>query len=243
MPDTIYTDRVLAALYDSLNPPGADTDFYCALAREPSRILDIGCGTGLLAVRLALQGHAVTGLDPAQAMLDIARRREGADPVSWILGDITALPPDSCFDLVLMTGHVFQVFLDSVEIEAVLSVVKTHLVPGGRLVFESRNPLARAWENWVPGRSHRTVEHPDLGTVETWHEVTDVGEGQVAFRTYSLLIANGQLETSESRLAFRSQAEIDALLRRAGFTEMVWQGDWDGAPYCDESPEIIVIAS
>lgn len=243
MPDAIYTDRVLAALYDSLNPSGADTDFYCALAREPSRILDLGCGTGLLTVRLASQGHAVTGLDPAQAMLDIACRREGADQVSWILGDITALPPDSRFDLVLMTGHVFQVFLDDIETVAVLSAVKKSLAPGGRLVFESRNPLARAWENWEPDRSRRTVEHPDLGLVETWHDVTDVSDGQVTFRTHTHLTADGRIETSESRLAFRSRAEIDALMRLAGLTDMEWQGNWDGAPLCDESPEIIVVAS
>ncbi len=243
MPDAIYTDRDVAALYDSLNPAGPDTEFYCRLAAQPCRTLDFGCGTGLLTVRLALLGHAVTGLDPAEAMLDIARHRPGGQHVTWILGDITALPSDSRFDLVLMTGHVFQVFLDSNETEVVLAAVKTHLAPGGSLVFESRNPLARAWENWVPDRSRRTVEHPDLGAVETWHEVTDVGEGQVAFRTHTLLTVDGRIETSDSRLAFRSQAEIDALMRRAGFTEMVWQGDWDGVPYCDESPEIIVIAS
>jgi SAM-dependent methyltransferase len=241
MPDAIYTDSTLAALYDSLNPAGPDTDFYCGIVDRPSTILDLGCGTGLLSVQLAALGHAVTGLDPAKAMLDIARHRDGADKVSWILGDIAALPADSRFDLVLMTGHVFQVFLGDIELAAMLSAVRRHLRPGGRLVFESRNPLAREWENWVPEKSRLTIEHPDLGIVETWHEVTSLTPGQVAFRTHTLLSDRGWVDISDSVLAFRDRAEIERLLRSAGFFDMAWFGDWDGRPFQPQSPEIIVI--
>ena len=68
MPDLIYTDPRLAAIYDALNPPDEDTAFYLALAGTKSRhILDIGCGTGYLACALAEMGHQVTGADPATA--------------------------------------------------------------------------------------------------------------------------------------------------------------------------------
>lgn len=242
MPDAIYTDRTLAALYDSLNPAGPDTDFYCQLPEQPCRILDLGCGTGLLTAMLAALGHQVTGIDPAAAMLDIARTRPGGERVRWIDGDIRALGTEECFDLVLMTGHVFQVFLNDDQVLAVLSSVRRHLDDGGRLVFESRNPRARAWEGWTPEQSLRTIEHPELGAVEIWHEVIDVQAAQVTFRTHTRIGAERETAVSESTLAFRDQAAIERLLRRTGFADMSWLGGWDGQPFGAQSREIIAIA-
>ena len=66
-----YTDPRLVALYDLWGPNRADTAFYLGLAVElaASSIVDIGCGTGLLACELARRGHPVTGVDPSPAML------------------------------------------------------------------------------------------------------------------------------------------------------------------------------
>ena len=75
-----------------------------------STVLDIGCGTGTLACRLAARGLTVTGVDPAQASLDVARSKPGADRVIWLLGDATTLPPMTV-DVVTMTGNVAQVFV------------------------------------------------------------------------------------------------------------------------------------
>jgi ubiquinone/menaquinone biosynthesis C-methylase UbiE len=84
-----YTLARLAAVYDTLNPPGKDMLFYLDLAgREALSILEIGCGTGRLACALAERGHRVTGTDPAPAMLDIARHRPGGERVIWIETDL-----------------------------------------------------------------------------------------------------------------------------------------------------------
>ncbi len=242
MPDEIYTGRSLAALYDSLNPAGPDTDFYCQLPQQPCRILDLGCGTGLLAAKLAAHGHQVTGVDPAVAMLDIARQRPGSEKVRWIDGDILAVGTAERFDLVLMTGHVFQVFLDEDQVLAVFSSVRRHLEDGGRLVFESRNPLARAWERWTPEQSFRSIEHPTMGTLETWHEAVDVRAGQVSFRTYTRIGGQNKLIISPSTLAFRDQTEIERLLHETGFADVSLLGGWDGRPFSAESSEIIAVA-
>ena len=140
MPDGIFSDPRLAAVYDAFNPPGEDTAFYLRLAgTELKRILDVGCGTGHLACALAERGHAVTGLDPAAGMLAVARGRPGSNRVRWIQGDARSAVLGERFDLAIMTGHVFQVFLEDADVRAVLQTVRRHLAPGGRACLRNRN--------------------------------------------------------------------------------------------------------
>lgn len=112
MVDAIFAERRLAEIYDVLDDDRSDLDAYVALVGElgASTVVDIGCGTGTFACLLASRGMRVTGVDPAVASLDVARRKPGADQVRWILGDATALPP-LAVDVVTMTGNVAQVFL------------------------------------------------------------------------------------------------------------------------------------
>ncbi len=74
-PDLIFSDPRLAEIYDDLDGDRDDLDFYETIIAElgASSVLDIGCGTGALACRLAQRGLDVTGLDPAAASLDVAR--------------------------------------------------------------------------------------------------------------------------------------------------------------------------
>ena len=131
MPCASYVDPRLAAVYDHLNPPGKEDGFYAALAgAPPSIILDMGCGTGRFACQLAKLGHRVTGADPAGAMLGIARGREGGERVTWVETDAAGLHLATRFDLIIMTGHAFQVFLEDREIRAALGNLRRHLRTG-----------------------------------------------------------------------------------------------------------------
>ncbi|WP_075288893.1 class I SAM-dependent methyltransferase [Pararhizobium arenae] len=240
--DEIYVDRVLTSLYDALNPAGEDTGFYLSLPAPGSAILDIGCGTGLLGVEFARHGHDVTGLDPAAAMLEIAKDRPGGERVNWLQADARDFDLNRMFDLILMTGHVFQVFLEDEDALRALTAARRHLKPGGRLVFESRNPAARGWEAWTPLHSRKVIEHPALGRVETWHSVDDVKAGRVAFFSFCQLPGRPVPIVSRSELAFRSVGELDDLLSASGFRDTRWLGDWHGKPLDADSAEIIVIA-
>jgi SAM-dependent methyltransferase len=205
-------------------------------------VLDLGCGTGTLAVDLASAGHAVTGLDPAEAMLDIARRRPGGEDVRWVEGDARRFALDDRFDLALMSGHVFQVFLDRADVAAVLRSVRTHLAPNGRFAFESRNPDARAWDAWTPEATRAQFDVEGVGRVEVEFRVTDERDGLVTFDSVNRF-EDGTTLVSPSTLRFLAPAEIATMLEAAGFDAVEWFGDWTGAPFTSASPEIIAIAT
>lgn len=213
MPDPIFSHPRLAAVYDAHDSPRDDLDHYEALVDElgARRILDVGCGTGTLALRLAATGHEVTGVDPAAASLAVARAKPGAERVRWIEGDAAAVAPDEGHDLALMTGNVAQVFTTDEAWSATLAAVRHALRPGGHLVFETRRPDARDWERWDGRR--RTIDG-----VESWCEVLDVGLPLVTFR-WSYRFADGEPLTSDSTIRFRTRDEVEASLAAAGFAE------------------------
>jgi len=154
-PDATFADPSQAVLYDPLNGDRSDLDAYAAIAEEvrAARVIDVGCGTGSLAIRLAAVGLSVLGVDPAVASLDVARAKPGADRVTWIHGDATALAERSLpADLVVMTGNVAQVFVADEDWFDTLEAVRDSLRPGGWLVFETRRPEARDWETWSIAR-------------------------------------------------------------------------------------------
>src|SRR5437588_10306145 len=78
-------------------------------------------------------------------MLNQARQRPD---IEWVLGDLSTVRWEGEFDLVVMTGHAFQELVEDDEIRTALATIRTALSGGGRFVFETRNPLVRAWEHW-----------------------------------------------------------------------------------------------
>ena len=132
MPDALFADPRLAAVYDAFDDDRGDLPAYLALAAEleASRVLDVGCGTGSLAVLLARHGCQVTGVDPAEASLRIAERKPFGEAVTWIHGDAGAVPPIMA-DVAFMTGNVAQVFLTDDEWLRTLRAVRAALRPGG----------------------------------------------------------------------------------------------------------------
>jgi len=236
-----YMAPRLAAVYDALNPPAADTAFYLDLAGgRPRTVLDMGCGTGWLAAELAMRGHDVTGADPAGTMLDLARIRPGGDQVAWVRSDAAGLDLATRFDLIVMTGHVFQVFLDDATTLASLRNLRRHLAPGGRLAFETRNPAVQEWREWTEAGTARQV---DLGgtPVTVHYQVTGVSGDIITYETHFGFAADDRA-VATGRLRFVDRDSLQRLMAQAGFAEIAWYGDWDRSAATDTSPEIIVVA-
>jgi len=217
VPDALFDDPRLAALYDPLDPDRSDLDAYVAIVDElgARRVLDVGCGTGTFACLLAQRGVEVVGLDPAGASLDVARTKPGAERVRWLHGDATTLPPLQA-DLATMTANVAQVFLTDDAWAATLRGVHDALVPGGWLVLETRVPARRAWEGWVREATVTRVEVPDVGPVESWTDLTDVSLPFVSFHDTTVL-PDGTTLHSDSTLRFREREEVETSLVACGF--------------------------
>ena len=203
-------------------------------------IVDLGCGTGLISRALAAEGHRVTGVDPAPAMLDVARRSPDGDRVRWIEGDATALDVAGA-DLAIMTGHVAQFFLTDADWAAALEGLWAALRPGGWLAFESRNPGARAWEQWTPA-ARRSALDPSAGRVDTWCELHEVREELVSYTIHYVFVATGEELLAPTTLRFRTREELEHTLAAAGFVVERTYGDWDRRPAAATTPELIVVA-
>ena len=179
-------------------------------------MLDVGCGTGTFALLLAERGLEVTGVDPAEASLEIARAKPDADRVSWLHGDATALPRLQV-DLATMTGNVAQAIVWEAAWQQTLRRIYEALRPGGYFVFETRDPAYRGWEKWTRAATYRVIDIGGVGAVESWVEVTDVSLPLVSFRAMFVFQADNEVLASDSTLRFRERDEVETELAALGY--------------------------
>jgi SAM-dependent methyltransferase len=216
--DALFGDPRLAAVYDVVDGARDDLVHYLDIAHElgARRVIDLGCGTGTFACLLAQQGFDVVGVDPAAAMLDVARAKPGAERVRWVHGDAAALA-GLVADLVTMTGNVAQVFIGDDTWLATLAAARGSLTAAGCVVFETRDPAREAWKEWNRADTLEARQLPDGTRLTTWVDVVSVALPLVTFRHTFHFEATGKTLTSESTLRFRTRDELAATLATAGF--------------------------
>ena len=236
----LFSDSILAELYDAFCVGRTDFNFYLPLVMSADSVLDVGCGTGEL-LRLALterHGGRLCGLDPAEAMLDVARRKGDVD---WILGDLNSVDWCCEFDLVVMTGHAFQVFIEDQQLRKALYAIRSALKDDGRFVFETRNPLVKGWEAWSLENAV-TIDHEGMQVTMTHSVETPVVGDVVSFRTTFSSSNWDEPLVSFSKLRFLDVDTLCGFLNAAGLVVEEQFGDWDRSPLEEMSPEIITVA-
>jgi ubiquinone/menaquinone biosynthesis C-methylase UbiE len=220
-----YTDPRLAVFYNQLNPWGPSDDFYLQLITAAESVLDVGCGTGNLLRRARESGHTgrLVGLDPAAAMLSHASDRSDVD---WILGDLGTVSFDHEFDLVVMTGHVFQLFLTDDDIAAALGAVRVALAEGGRYAFETLNPRLRPWEQWTGSTEVIAADGVVVTAANTNPRLIDGqagGRGTATGHTTTGHTTAGQAFADKLTAAHNARAQIVEVAGR--FSSPSWERD------------------
>jgi len=132
----------------------ADIPFYIEYAREQSgEILELGCGTGRVALALAKEGFNVTGLDLSQQMLDVFQEKLVDNPsiagkVELIHGNMADFSLGRRFALIMAPFRVFQCLTSNDDIASSLKCIREHLTDDGIFIVNVFNPKITANESW-----------------------------------------------------------------------------------------------
>jgi SAM-dependent methyltransferase len=238
--------------------PG-EIDFYQELAAEAHShgrgVLEVACGTGRVAIRLARQGVTVVGLDVSSAMLLVAREKSvGISTIRWVQGDMRSFSLGETFGLVIIPGHSFQNIVTAADQVACLESIERHLTPGGVLVVHLDHQDV-SWLGDLKQDKGGVFEmagqfsHPKTGRpIRTWRAwsyepATQTAIGQTVWEEIS---ADGEvLDRWESGpLGFHCvfRFEMEHLLALTGFEVEALYGDFFREELADESEGMIWVA-
>lgn len=230
-----------------------DVRFYVEMANElGGPVLELGVGTGRVALPLAEAGHDVTGVEPVPAMLAHAREKARALPPSaqerlrLVRGDGRKVRLKKRFPLVIAPFNVLMHVYTRPDLERFFKTVLVHLRPGGRFVFDVLMPDLHAMVR-NPGKLYRgpRLTHPQTKKRYEYFEAFEydaVREVQMVSMVFQSSEDLSDLVTLPlSQRQFFPQ-ELEALLHYNGFAiEHVW-GDFDHGALADDSESQIIVA-
>ncbi len=240
-----------AAFYDAIHGDGGDDlDFWLPfLAEHGGPVLEVGAGTGRIALPLARAGHAVTALDPSPAMLAIARQRAADEglAVTCVDGRLPGaeLPP-AAFAAIILPNDVFLACASADEQGRTLRDAAKALAPRGRLALDVAGPghwldpdgngePILAWSGDVGGERLEVwhVRHDDLATQTRRLRIR-----------YEVTAADGQVRyvQSEHVLRYVTFPEITSMLEAVGLRVLDTWGDYLLGALTNASERLIVTA-
>jgi SAM-dependent methyltransferase len=228
-----YFDEAVAAHYDddetgtfapeSVNPA---VGFLAELAGEGAA-LELGIGTGRIAVPLSQRGVRVHGIDLSAAMVARLQAKPGAEAIAVTMGDFASARAEGTFRLAYL---VFNTIMNLTTQDAQVNCFRNaaaHLEPGGCFVIEVMVPDL---QRLPPGETVRpfTVTPTRMG----FDEYDIVRQGLVSHH-YS--VAGGKLETMSIPFRYAWPAELDLMARIAGLRRRERWADWRRAPFTSDS--------
>lgn len=247
---------LMARYYDAENA-GLVEDFpaYEALVERFSQpVLDVGCGTGRIAFHLVRRGVQVVGVDHSTSMLVRARERAirqqfSAEQIEFVEADAAALALGRRFRLALMAFNTFMHFTEQEQQIAVLRRVAEHLEPDGGLALDLPNPIEMFRADDVPMLVlERTFTDPQTGHLVMQQSVAHLDRAAQIMEVtwvYDCLAHDGTVTRTlvPLRLRYTFAPELRLLLAQTGFGAVECYGDYDFAPYQEDSPRLFVVAA
>ena len=238
-----------APFYDAIHGAGGDDlNFWLPfVAEQGGPVLDVGAGTGRLALPLARAGHAVTALDPSPAMLAAARRRAAGAGVALTVLE-GRLPgarlPRASFGAVIFANDVLLACASAEEQGAALRDAAEALAPRGRLALDVAGP--GHWLDPAGDGEPILAFAGDLAgePLAVWHTRHDDLKSQtrrLAIR-YELAGRTRTVVESEHRLRYVRRAELARMLQSAGLRALDWWGDYALGALTNASERLIVTA-
>ncbi len=220
--------EALAPVYDEWTAgmdPGPAVEFLRRLVPAGGTALELGIGTGRVALPLARSGVEVSGIDASPAMIARLRSKPGAERLDVAMGDFADVGVAGAFDLVFVVFSTLFALPSQAEQLRCLCNVAAHLVPGGHLVVEAFVPDVR---RFTDGQSVRLVEFTDQGPR------LDVGRHdpveQRIDAAHLLLGPNGTV-TYPVHVRYAWPAELDAMALVAGLEPVSRYGGFSGEPF------------
>ena len=245
-----------ADIYDSVySYVRDDIPFYVEEAlRAGGRVLELGCGTGRVAIPIAEAGVDIVGVDFSTVMLDVARRK--MERLQGLKGSLTLVnadmrdfsfgEPDEKFSLVIIP---FRGFLSLLTVEDEVNTllnIKRHLAPGGRLIFNIFVPdLNMLLQEGDTPYHFRDVIDPQTGTrYVLWQQSGCDNYNQII----SARIIIEELDSDgvvvkrlyrDFQLRYVHYWEMHHLLVMCGYEVLDVFGDFDGTPFDEASSEMV----
>ena len=232
MPENFFDDPV-AEQYEARWPQIFDpavvdpaVSFLADLAGAGTA-LELGVGTGRIALPLSRRGVPVHGIELSPAMVEQMRRQPGADAIDVTLGDFATTKVDATFALVyLVRNTITNLTSQDAQVECFRNVA-AHLEPGGCFVIEVYVPEL---QRLPPGE---TIHPLDVTPTHLGFEEYDVAT-QIAFSHHYWMV-DGRTETLSAPFRYVWPSELDLMARLAGLTRRDRWNDWDRRPFTNES--------
>jgi SAM-dependent methyltransferase len=240
---------ILADLYDLEYDHDYDLPFWLALAgRENRPVIEWGAGTGRIAAPLAATGHDVTTVELSERMVERGRKKD--ENVRWIAGDMRTAKPGGRYGLAVCAFNSFLCLLTPDDAVAFLRNAREHLKPDGLLGIEvsALSPEELVDPPGGPALRHDlTRELPDGGRLDRFSlSRYDAASQLMDMRLfYDLYDASGGLESRRAHdltIRITGRAELELMLRLAGFETEALYGGFEGEPFTAESDHLVVLA-
>jgi SAM-dependent methyltransferase len=230
---TNYFDEQIAKSYDAKWPElfepavvGPAVRFLAELAGTGAA-LELGIGTGRIAIPLSQRGVRVHGIDLSPDMVAQLQAKPGTDDIGVTVGDFTTTTVGGTFKLAYLVRNTITNLTTQDEQVACFGNVAAHLEPGGCFVIEVYIPQL---QRLPPGE---TIHAFTMTPTHLGFEQYDVAT-QIAF-SHHYWVADGQLETFSAPFRYVWPSELDLMARLAGMSLRERWSDWTREPFTSDS--------